>query len=180
MEATFAIEKELTTIQEKIVELERRDEQIYTEMIELDNDEHDQLALLVDEGLQLVDERDVLLHKERDKINSSEEQFEHIKLLIDKIENEEEKHYALQMYDAMVDRYKAYDEVFDSYTDALYRTQSLYKKLLEEGEQSVVVKTIQEVNDSYERTLLSLDSFNDRTNEYNQMKNEYFSFVREK
>jgi len=174
LEGTVTLEKEFEKEQKKINELELKDQELYEEIINLGMDDFDKIVELSDEAIGYLDERLEHLQSEKESIDASKKEFLKIDNLIKELEAEEERQ-AKEMYDAMLDRYEAYDQVFEVYTTSIQLTKQLYELLQEEEiEEKQVVTLITKVNDSYLEVIASNEEFNDATVKYNRLKQEFY------
>src|SRR5699024_11505236 len=79
------------------------------------------------------------------------DEFEKINPLIEKISDEKEQEITNEMYETMMSRYDAYDNVYDSYMESINVTEDLYELLKDEDfKEDEVYDVISNVNDLYE------------------------------
>lgn len=178
IEDTVDIEMQFEESQEDIEQLEERDQEIYDEIIQLGSEDYDEIVALADEAIKLLKERLEIVDLEKESIEAAREEFEQIDPLIEKVEEEAANDKAQKMYDAMIARYDAYDDVYKHYTDSIRLTEDLYTVLKEEEfQEKEVYSLIADVNDSYEEVAEAFDIFNSETSTFNHMKQEYYEYV---
>lgn len=180
MEETVEIEMQFEEKQEEMEDLEEKDQEIYEEIIQLGSEDYDEIVELADEAIALLEKRSDLVELEKDSIEAAREEFEQIEPLIDDIETVEGKNHVEKMYDAMIARYEAYDDVYDSYSNSIRLTEDLYKALKEEEfQEKEVYSLISDVNNSYEDVEDAFDLFNTETNSFNHEKEAYYDYITE-
>lgn len=179
LESTVEIEKEFEETQEKIYELEKNDEELYKKIIELGSDEFEQVQSLTTEAIDLLDERYEYVKEEKKSIDHSKEEFEKIKPLIEDISDENQKKQTEKMFKTMMERYKAYEDVYYNYSDSIQLTKQLYELLQEEKLNEEIYSLIENVNESYDSVLKANESFNKHTLLYNNLKNEYYDMYQQ-
>lgn len=179
LDAALEIEQEFIESQEKLNELEERDMEIYDALMELDAVDEGRLQSLTDEALQNVSERMKLLEEERNSIIQSKEEFQKIEPLIEEVEKDAIKEKLENLFQTMMERYEAYDEVYETYVESLYLTENLYNHLKNEAAYTVLYETLEEVNRSYEKLFKANDKFNVLTKQYNRLKQEYYDMMGE-
>lgn len=179
LEAALELEQEFIESQEKLNELEERDMEIYDVLMELDAVDEGRLQSLTDEALQNVSERMKLLEEERNSIIQSKEEFQKIEPLIEEVEKDAIKEKLENLFQTMMERYEAYDEVYETYVESLYLTENLYNHFKNEAAYTVLYETLEEVNRSYEKLFKANDKFNVLTKQYNRLKQEYYDMMGE-
>lgn len=179
LDAALEIEQEFIESQEKLNELEERDMEIYDALMELDAVDEGRLQSLTDEALQNVSERMKLLEEERNSIIQSKEEFQKIEPLIEEVEKDAIKEKLENLFQTMMERYEAYDEVYETYVESLYLTENLYNHFKNEAAYTVLYETLEEVNRSYEKLFKANDKFNVLTKQYNRLKQEYYDMMGE-
>lgn len=175
LEETVQIEKEFETNQEKIFVLEQEDEEIYNEIIALGSEDVEKVKELSDQAIDLLEERLKYIDLEKTSLEESKVEFEKIGPLMEDIDDEDQKEQIEKMYETMMNRYEAYDDVFDTYSESINLTKELYELLQsEELKENEVYSIIANVNDSYDEVLEANEQFNKETVLYNNFKKEYY------
>ncbi|MHA6252049.1 YkyA family protein [Oceanobacillus sp. CAU 1775] len=175
LEETVVLEEDYKNQQSEITTLEKQEQDIYAEIIELDMDEFDQITALANEALAVIDEREEKVNLEQESITSASEEFHSIEDLLTDLEDEAANEKANEMYNTMVERYSTYDELYAAYMESLQLERELYEMLqLEDLEQETLNEHIEKVNESYESIFTLNDQFNELTVSYNQFKKEFY------
>jgi DNA repair exonuclease SbcCD ATPase subunit len=176
LEEAVAQEKGFEEQQSNITELERQEQELYSQIIELGTDEMDKIKELSQKATEVVTEREEALKAEKDSINSAKEEFQKTEDLISDIEDEQLKETAENMYSTMMDRFTAYEKLYQVYATAIQQEKDLYGMLQDEGtEQEELTDHINTINESYEQVLDANESFNESTASYNDLKKEFYS-----
>lgn len=177
LEETIVLEKTFEEEQEKINSLELKDEELYNEIIQLDMDQYDKIVELADQAITYLDEREEHLQVEKESIELSKDEFLKIEKEIDKLTGEN-KEYGEKLFTAMTERFAAYDNVYDSYSESIELTKKLYQLLQEEEvDKQEVTSLITKVNNSYEAVFEANDEFNSKTDNYNELKKKFYQLI---
>lgn len=175
LEETVAIEEDFKAQQKEITDLEKQEQEIYSQIIEMDIEEMDGIIKLSEEAAALIDERKEKLEIEKNSLESAKDEFQSVEALIEDLEEEALKEKAKELYEVMMDRYASYDELYEAYTQSLELEKELYTLLQEEElEQETLNKQIVQINDSYEKILSFNEDFNKYTTQYNELKKEFY------
>ena len=171
LEKVVKAEKVFEEQQNPLVELEKKEKGIYDQIIELGMKEYDQIVKLSDEALLLVDQRKELLDKETNSIKLSEKEFSKAANIKDKFDDPSLTKVANELYETMMKRYEAHNELFTEYNEALKNDKTLYemfknKNLPLEDLESQVNK----LNETYKRIYNANEKFNMLTEQYNDKK----------
>jgi len=114
-------------------------------------------------------------------LKKSEEEFIQIEKLMDDIKNSGEKKLVKQLYEKMMNRYTAYEEVYENYVDSIRLTKELYTIFQqEEIKDNDMYSHLAHVNESYDNVLKANEQFNKETILYNSLKEEYYQLKSEK
>lgn len=175
LEETVVLEQEFEAQQSDITELEKQEQKIYAQVIDLSMEEFDEITELSQEAIKIIEERSEKIDAERESIVSAREEFEQIEGLLEDIEAENVRTKGEEMYQTMVARYDIYDELYEAYKESLKLENELYTMLQEEGvEQQELNDHIEMVNETYGKILDANDEFNELTIEYNNLKQEFY------
>ncbi|RKQ37992.1 hypothetical protein D8M06_00645 [Oceanobacillus halophilus] len=178
LEEAVRLEAEFEKQQNEITELERKEQQIYSQIIDLDMDEFDQITELSQEAIQIIGERAELIDLEKESIDSSESEFKETEGLIKEIKDEEVKAKAEEMFEVMEERYRSYDQLNEAYIVSLDLEKKLYEMLQQEDlEQDELTEHINNINESYQEVLEANEQFNEFTVEYNNLKKEFYEIA---
>ncbi|MEH7082443.1 YkyA family protein [Neobacillus drentensis] len=171
LEKVVKAEKVFEEQQNPLVALEKKEKGIYDQIIELGMKEYDQIVKLSDEALLLVDQRKELMDKETNSIKLSEKEFSKAANIKDKLEDPSLRKVANELYETMMKRYEAHNELFTEYNEALKNDKELYemfknKNLPLEDLESQVNK----LNETYKKIYNANEKFNMLTEQYNDKK----------
>lgn len=177
---TVQVEKKFIENQEKILKLEESEQKLYNDITNLSSEDHRLIKELSIDAIELLKERHKYIEQEKESINESRMEFNEIKPLLDKIRNENQAKLANEMFDTMADRYEAYEEVYERYTESIEHTTELYLLLQEKKtSENKIFAVLTKVNNSYDDVLHATESFNDETILYNRLKEEYYELASE-
>ncbi len=175
LEEAVALEEAFAEQQQPLVELEQREKEIYNEIINLGMEEFDQVEELSQEAISIIDEREEKLKTEKQSIEDAKEEFDKAAEMVDELEEEEVKGKAEEMVSTMNDRYQAYQDLNESYTSALEQDRTLYELLQnQELKEEELRKQIDTINNQYDEVISANQSFNDYTEQYNQLKQSFY------
>lgn len=178
LEETIVLEQSFEEEQKKINELELKDQELYEEIIQLDLDDFEKIVTLSEEAIEYLDEREEYLQNEKESIEASKDEFLKIEQLIDKLSEENLKKQGEAMYESMINRFNAYDDVYETYSSSIENTKKLYESLQDEDiDEKEIVSLITKVNDSYELVFEANDLFNEETEQYNDHKQKFYELI---
>ena len=169
-------EKDFEQQQEPLVELEKKEKDLYGEIVSLSMKEFDKIVELSDEALENLDSRSEILEAERNSIVQSKEEFSKIGEPIKEIEEGKTKDLAEALKDTMEKRYKAHDELYNAYKSALEKDRELYELFKKEDlKMNDLEQQVKSINETYEKVMQANDAFNDATKKYNKEKKSFYS-----
>jgi len=175
LEKVVAAEKEFEEQQNPLVTLEKKEKGIYDQIIKLGMKEYDQIVKLSDDALLLADQRKELMEKETNSIKQSEKEFTKAANIKDKFEDRNLTKIANELYEIMMERYKAHDELYIQYNEALKNDKALYEMFknknlpLEDLEAQV-----NKLNETYKKIYDVNEKFNLLTEQYNDKKLSFY------
>jgi nitrous oxide reductase len=175
LEKVAASEKEFEEQQDPLVTLEKKEKEIYDQIIDLGMKEYDQIVKLSDDALALADERKEHMEKETNSIKESEKEFKEVADLKDEFDDPALTKLANELYDIMIQRYNAHEVLFKEYSEALKYDKELYvmfknKDLPLEDLEAQVNK----LNESYKKVFDANENFNKLTEQYNDKKLSFY------
>ncbi|MHC0038603.1 YkyA family protein [Pseudoneobacillus sp. C159] len=171
MEKVVIAEKTFETQQLPLVQAEKKEKQLYDQIISLGMKESEQIAQLADVALKSVENRAALMDSETESIEQSKQQFEEVKPLIEKLNEPELQQSAVQSYDVMMERYALHTELQSAYSKALDLDKELYNLFKNQDVTMEKLESqINEINANYKKIHKINDQFNAKTEEYNQLK----------
>lgn len=175
LEEAVSKEEGFENVQSEIVDLEEQEQNIYNQIIDLSMDDFDKIVELADQAIEIIDQRAEKIGEEKESIQASQEEFNEIENLISDIEEGTTKETAEAMYDKMNSRYDTYAELNDAYVKSLELEKDLYTMLKEEDlEQDKLTEHINSINESYEQVLTLNEKFNKDTQDYNELKKNFY------
>jgi hypothetical protein len=175
LEEVVQIEKNFEAQQAPLVELEKKEKEIYQSIIDLNMQEYDEVVRLADEAISITEKRKEHIDIERESMQESKVEFETVPDIINEIDEEELKDQATELYNLMQDRYKIHEALYNAYSEGLVNDTKLYN-LLKEQELTIdeLGEQIKIVNAAYEEVIDLNNQFNEVTEQYNQKKLEFY------
>jgi len=175
LENVVSKEKVFEEQQDPLVTLEKKEKEIYDQIIELGMKEYDQIVKLSDEAILLTDQRKNHMEKETKSLKESEREFKKTADLKDELDDPELTKIANELYDIMMQRYEAHDWLYKEYSNALKYDKELYvmfknKNLSLEDLEAQVNK----LNDTYKQVYDANKKFNKLTELYNDKKLSFY------
>nr|WP_204500545.1 YkyA family protein [Aquibacillus albus] len=178
LEQAVSLEEPFAEKQGSLVELEDEEKEIYDEIIELGMDDIDRIQELSTRALENIDERKEIIVTEKQSIEDAKEEFDKVNPLIEEINDESIKTKAVELTEAMEERYNAYLDLNDAYTNSLNEDEALYQLLQKEDvEEEELRSQIEAVNESYDKVIETNQLFNEKTEVYNTLKREFYELA---
>ncbi|MEI3598846.1 MULTISPECIES: YkyA family protein [unclassified Oceanobacillus] len=175
LEETVLLEQEFEAQQSEITELEKQEQEIYAKVIDLGMDDFEEITQLSQDAITIIEERGEKIDTERESINGAKEEFQSIEALLEDLEEGDAQTKGEEMYQTMIERYDTYDELYEAYKESLNLETELYTLLQEEEvEQDELNEQIEKINEKYEQILTANDAFNELTVEYNNLKQDFY------
>ncbi|WP_404452451.1 YkyA family protein [Virgibacillus necropolis] len=175
LEKAVTLEEAFEKQQDEIVKLEKKEQELYSKLINLGMDEFDKIKSVAQEAIGVIEKRKDKIEVEKESIDASKEEFNKVKELIGELEEEKAKEKANKMYDVMMDRYDAYYKLNEAYTQSLKLEKELYSMLQKKDlKQETLTKHIKKINESYKKVLEANENFNTYTEKYNKLKKEFY------
>lgn len=175
LESVVAQEEKFEEQQKPLAELEKKDHELYEQIMQLGMKEFNKIVELSEEGLKIVEERQAHIEKERESIEDSKKQFQDIRPLIDKLEDKKAAELGEKLYKTMTDRYKFHDELYEHYKKGLQLDKELYTMFQKEDlTYEKLEQQIEKINEAYQKVLEANEKFNEETKKYNELKIEFY------
>jgi Putative cell-wall binding lipoprotein len=175
LEKVVSAEKEFEEQQNPLVTLEKKEKEIYDQIIKLGMKEYDQIVKLSDEALLLADQRKEHMEKETNSIKESEKEFKKAAIIKDKFEDTALKKLANELYEIMMERYKAHDALNIEYNVALKNDKELYEMFKNKDLSLEDLETqVNKLNETYKRVYTANEKFNMLTEQYNNKKMAFY------
>lgn len=174
-EKAVSLESAFEKQQDDIVKLEKKEQELYSQILDLSMDKFDKIKKLAEDAIVVIEKREEKIGLEKESIDASKEEFEKVKDLIGNLEEKKAKEKANEMYDIMMKRYDTYYKLNDAYKQSLKLEKELYTMLQnEELKQETLAEQIKKINDSYKKVLEANEKFNTYTEKYNNIKKEFY------
>lgn len=175
LEMIVQYEEDFAKLQDPLLELEEEDQEIYNEIVSIGLSDQEKINALAEKGIEIAEKRQDLLDQERESIIASATEFKKVSRLIEKIKDEELKSLAEWLFSVMNERYAVHELLYDEYTTGIKLDQALYR-LLQKGDVSFTTleTQIDERNDVYRRVYSLNERFNELTEEYNELKGQFY------
>jgi nitrous oxide reductase len=175
LEKAVRSEKVFEEQQDPLVSLEKKEKDIYDQIIGLGMKQYDQIVKLSDEAIKMVDERKVHMEKETKSLKESEKEFRKVADIKGEIDDPTLKKAANELYNLMMKRYETHDVLTIEYKEGIKNDKELYamfkdKNLPLENLEAQVNK----LNKTYEKIFAANEKFNTLTEQYNAKKLTFY------
>lgn len=175
LEKVVTLEDAYKEQQQPLLELEKKESDLYNEIMNLGMKEFEKVVALSKEALTLINERESKIEAEYDSIISSKEEFAAVNEEIEKIDDEKLKEKAKDLKAKMEDRYTSYENLYNTYKTSISLDKELYIMLQKEDLTLESLEAqITKVNDSYKKVMEENGKFNKLTEEYNELKIDFY------
>ncbi|OUM87166.1 MAG: hypothetical protein BAA03_11850 [Caldibacillus debilis] len=175
MEKVVSIEDGFKNEQERLIELEKKEKEIYDEILSLGMKDRDKIARLSDEAAGIAKQREECLEKERESMIRAEEEFKKLTKDIEKLDDEKLKKNAEKMYDTMMKRYELHEELYRKYKQGIAYDRELYAMFKEENVKLEDLEDqINKINGIYHEVIELNGQFNKQTEAYNEAKVQFY------
>lgn len=175
LEEVVKLEGDFEKQQAPLLELEKKESEIYNQIIDLGMDEFNKVVELSKEAVTLVEDREAKIDSEYESIMASKKEFESIDEQIEQIEDKDLLEKANQLKDTMDERYSAYEELYKLYKNSITLDKELYTMLQKEdlSIEDLEAQTAK-INETYQKVMEKNESFNKFTEQYNQEKMDFY------
>ncbi|KIL44723.1 YkyA family protein [Jeotgalibacillus soli] len=178
LDTTYEKEQGFVEAQEQIVELEQNENTLFGEIMALSMEEFDQIIVLADEALVNLDERETQLGVETESMKEAKDEFQAINEYTSDIKDESLKEHVEEMIQLMDKRYTIHSDLLTAYDASLQLDRELYTMLKnEELTLDELEEQIESVNAKYAEIVAANDEFNAITDQYNEMKSEFYNLT---
>ncbi|WNS77009.1 YkyA family protein [Bacillus sp. DTU_2020_1000418_1_SI_GHA_SEK_038] len=175
LERVVASEEVFEKQQDPLVELEKKEKEIYDKIISLGMKEIEEVSILSNEAANIVDQRQEHMVKEKESIKASEKEFKSLESLIEEIDEPKLKGLSQDLFDCMMERYATHEEIFQHYSKAVQLDKDLYAMFKEESLQLIQLEDqINKINEAYGNIINANKKFNDKTKQYNELKLSFY------
>ena len=175
LEEAVTLENSFKEQQQPLLELEKKEADLYNRIMDLGMKEFEQVVSLSKEALTSVEERESKLQMEYDSIMSSKDKFNEINEEIEKIKDETLLQSAQELKSTMEDRYKSYENLYENYKKSISLDKELYSMLQNKDLEMKQLETqIAKINKSYQSVMEQNNEFNKLTEQYNDLKIKFY------
>jgi len=175
LEEAVTLENSFKEQQQPLLELEKKEADLYNRIMDLGMKEFEQVVSLSKEALTSVEERESKLQMEYDSIMSSKDKFNEINEEIEKIKDETLLQSAQELKSTMEDRYKSYENLYENYKKSISLDKELYSMLQNKDLEMKQLETqIAKINKSYQSVMEQNNEFNKLTEQYNDLKITFY------
>lgn len=175
LEKVVTVEKDFEEQQNPLVELEKKEKELYDEILKLGMKEFDQIVSLSNDALAIVGDRETRINNEQKSIEASKKEFQKVDALISEIKEDSVKEEANELVSLMNERYESYEDLYTVYKEAIEHDKKLYEMFqneeltLDELEQQITL-----INETYEKVVAANETFNKLTDQYNKAKVTFY------
>jgi hypothetical protein len=175
LEKVVKVEKDFEEQQNPLVELEKKEKELYDEILTLGMKEFDQIVSLSNDALAVVGDRETRINNEQKSIEASKKEFQKVDALISEIKEDSVKEEANELVSLMNERYESYEDLYTVYKEAIEHDKKLYEMFqneeltLDELEQQITL-----INETYEKVVAANETFNKLTDQYNKAKVTFY------
>lgn len=174
LEKTVQLEASFATHQVSLQEAEQKESELYEQIIALHVDEHEKVSALVEEALQLVEERVQIIAQEKESMEASAAEFAYVDEYVEEVDGQL-RPLLHEVIATMEKRYEQYERLYNEYVDMIDHERILYETLKVQDVSIEEIQTkIDVVNESYERVHNEIEQFNQITDEYNDKKKKFY------
>lgn len=172
LQDTFTAEKEYRDTQSEMEKLEKNEQELFESIMGLTQEQQEEVRGQAEEALESADQRLELLKTENESISNAEEEFKAIDTVIEDAEEEALKTDLTELKTKMQERFEAHADFAAAYEKLTNLQKELYDMLLdEETELQTLQEKAMEVNEQNTAVQEAVTVFNERTEQFNEMKN---------
>lgn len=173
LEESVQIEKEIEAKQDPLMNAEKKEVDLYEEMLTLSSVE--EIKSLADKAIDSAGERREIMDEEKSLIEESYTTFLEVEPTVEDINEEDIKQAANELVETMDKRYDSYQKLYEEYIKSIDQDIRLYEMVKNE---EVEVEELQEqhdvANEGYNKITQLNEQFNQLTNEYNDAKINFY------
>jgi len=175
LESAVSLEAVFEEQQQPLVELEKKEQDIYEKIIKLGMSEFDEIKALSQDAIKVVSERETRIEKEKESIDASKEEFLLTESKVDNLKDEKVRLNAEELMKVMNSRYESYDKLYTYYKDAIALDRELYEMFQkEELTLDQLENQVKKINEMYDNVVKENEKFNELTDTYNKKKKEFY------
>ena len=175
LDAIVEKEQGFVDSQEPIKTLEQDEKEHFDNIMALSMEEFDEIEVLAEEALENLKQREEQIVIEVESIKEAKKEFEKINEYVGGIEDVSLRSHVEEMIEKMNQRYDSHNELIVKYEEAIELDRELYTMLKDEELAFEDLKAqVVKVNTQYDTTLELNDEFNLITDQYNELKSEFY------
>nr|WP_272893654.1 YkyA family protein [Heyndrickxia oleronia] len=179
MEQTVLKEKDFEKQQKPLTELESKEKIIFEEIMDLGMKDMEQMTKLANSALDNLKERKEKMELEQQSMNASKKEFSKIEDPIEKIESEQLKKEAQDLYQLMEKRYAFHDRLYEAYNKGIETNIKLYELLMKKDvSMDDLENQIEITNKAYSEVLKMNEQFNEQTKKFNDEKKKFYKLAK--
>lgn len=176
LEKVVASEKVFEEQQDPLVDLEKKEKEIYDKIISIGMKEFEEISRLSDDASAIVEQRKEHMLKEQESIHASAKEFKALEPLLAEIEEPKLHEISQNLFNCMMERYEVHEEMFLNYSEAIELDKELYAMFKEENLQLDMLEAqINKINEAYGEIIASNKKFNEKTKQYNELKLSFYN-----
>lgn len=170
---TFEAEKDYRNTQGEMEKLEKSEQELFESIMGLTQEEQEEVKAQAEEASASADERLALLEQEKKSMGSAENAFKDIDTVIEEAKEEQVKTNLTALKAKMQERFDAHDDFTSAYENLTNLQKELYGMLQDEETdlQSLQAKTV-EVNEQNLKVQEAVTVFNEKTEQFNELKDQ--------
>ncbi|MGM8214315.1 YkyA family protein [Bacillaceae bacterium W0354] len=174
LEKSVELEDAFKNAQTELVALEEEENELYSQIIEINMNELDQVKDIADQAITTAGKRQKLIDQELESIKASKNEFDSINEFIEQLD-EEPKQFANEMVEMMNNRFEAFENLYQSYITSIEEDIKLYELLKDdELDKETLDEQVERVNQSYRTVKEHHQDFNDYTKQFNELKRKFY------
>ncbi|MCP8970311.1 YkyA family protein [Ectobacillus ponti] len=175
LEGVARLEQRFEQEQEPLVMLERKEKDLYRQIMSLGIEERQKRRDLAVRAEQTLQEREQHLSEEQHSLERARARFQKIALSASRLRNKSLRKQGRELLQLMDKRYQTYDELHRQYETALAQDKELYRLLQGDGVSFLPVQQqVKRINEEYKRVQQLNEAFNQWTDQYNTRKQAFY------
>ncbi len=178
LKSTFDAEKEYRSTQKDMQKLEEDEQKLFEDIMSLTQEEQEKVSEQAEEALASADERLKLLASERESMAAAQENFKEIDDVIEETDEESVKAGLEELKAKMQERFDAHSTFAEAYEELNKQQQELYSMLKDD---TTTLQSLQEkalaVNSQNELVQEAVTAFNEKTEQFNELKSNVISEI---
>lgn len=166
--------------QEKLAELEKKEQSTFNEAMKLTQEQKDEVLLKVEELNASLSERLTLLKEENESINNAQESLSSFEEIVKDEKEEDVKTALTNLKTSLESRYDAHEVVSEEYEKLTDLQITLYDLLADEKtEQTQLQEQVDKVNKQNDVVQSAINDFNEATKKLNETKSSVYDSLDE-